>query len=169
MIFRPPVNCQTFSCQDQVNTQDQCLPSRLRPRIPLYAVRLHVCTFETVNHPLLDGLPLNLSSGASKTMEDPNSLEGFQALYADLVALSEKRLADPERLSAQLEAIVPAFKSLLDKRTRNEESRRSLATGMYTLKRQWSAANPVDSRATGCRRRKVSNQRRFPSSIATAR
>lgn len=63
-------------------------------------------------------------------MADLNSPESFKALYADLVDLSEAKLSDPERLQLQIEAHIPAFKSLLDKRTRNEESRKSLATGI---------------------------------------
>ncbi|TVY45708.1 Nucleoporin [Lachnellula occidentalis] len=62
-----------------------------------------------------------------------NSLESFQALYADLVDLSEGKLSDEERLQLQIEAHIPAFTSLLDKRTRNEESRKSLATGILNL------------------------------------
>jgi nuclear pore complex protein Nup205 len=63
-------------------------------------------------------------------MADLNSLESFKALHADLVALSEAKLSDPDRLQAQIEAHIPAFRSLLDKRPRNEDSRKSMATGI---------------------------------------
>ena len=62
-------------------------------------------------------------------MAAPNSLESFQALYADLVDLSDAKLSDLNRLLLQIESSIPAFTNVLDKRTRNEESRKSLATG----------------------------------------
>ncbi|KAE8442005.1 hypothetical protein EG329_003941 [Mollisiaceae sp. DMI_Dod_QoI] len=62
-------------------------------------------------------------------MADPNSLESLQALYADLLALSEARLTSLERLGIQLDAHVKDFQNLLDKKVRNEESRQTLATG----------------------------------------
>lgn len=62
-------------------------------------------------------------------MADLNSSESLQALYADLVALSEERLSSLDRLYAQIDAHVEAFKALLDKNARNEQSRKSLATG----------------------------------------
>lgn len=63
-------------------------------------------------------------------MTDQNSLESLQALYADLLALSEARLTSLERLGNQLDAHVKDFQTLLDKNVRNEQSRQSLATGM---------------------------------------
>ncbi|KAF8854844.1 hypothetical protein BDZ45DRAFT_627138 [Acephala macrosclerotiorum] len=62
-------------------------------------------------------------------MTDQNSLESLQALYADLLALSEARLTSLERLGNQLDAHVKSFQSLLDKKVRNEQSRQTLATG----------------------------------------
>jgi len=58
-----------------------------------------------------------------------NSLESFQALHADLLALSESRLSNLERLQAQLDGHIDAFRALLDKKDRNEQSRKSLTTG----------------------------------------
>lgn len=63
-------------------------------------------------------------------MAELNSLESLQALYADLLALSESRLSSIERLGAQLDAHIRDFKNLLDKKPRNEQSRQSLATGV---------------------------------------
>ncbi len=63
-------------------------------------------------------------------MAELNSLESLQALYADLLALSESRLSSIERLGAQLDAHIRDFKALLDKKPRNEQSRQSLATGV---------------------------------------
>jgi nuclear pore complex protein Nup205 len=62
-------------------------------------------------------------------MSDLNSLESLQALHTDLLALSASRLTDLERLGALIDAHIRDFKNLLDKKTRNEQSRQSLATG----------------------------------------
>jgi nuclear pore complex protein Nup205 len=62
-------------------------------------------------------------------MSELNSLEDLQALYTDLLALSESRLSDLARLGTALDAHVRDFRNLLDKRARSEESRKSLATG----------------------------------------
>lgn len=59
-------------------------------------------------------------------MATMTSLESLKALHTELIALSEGKL---DRLSSQIDAHVETFRSLLDKRVRNEESRRSLATG----------------------------------------
>jgi hypothetical protein len=63
-------------------------------------------------------------------MSEVGSLESLQALYTDLLALSESRLSNLDRLGAQLDAHIQDFKNLLDKKSRNDQSRRSLATGM---------------------------------------
>lgn len=65
-------------------------------------------------------------------MADLNSLESLQALYADLLALSESRLSSIERLGAQLDAHIKDFKNLLDKKPRSDQSRQSLATGIIS-------------------------------------
>ena len=62
-------------------------------------------------------------------MPDQHGLESLQALHADLLALSESRLSNVERLGIQLEAHIQDFRALLDKRARSEESRKSLETG----------------------------------------
>lgn len=62
-------------------------------------------------------------------MADLTSLESLQALYSDLLALSESRLSSLERLGAQLDAHVKDFQNLLDKNARNEQSRQSLSKG----------------------------------------
>lgn len=63
-------------------------------------------------------------------MAELNSLESLEVLYSDLLALSEKRLSSIERLAAEIDAHRRDFKNLLDKKPRNEQSRKSLATGM---------------------------------------
>jgi nuclear pore complex protein Nup205 len=62
-------------------------------------------------------------------MAELNSLESLEALYSDLLALSEKRLSSIGRLAAELDAHRRDFKNLLDKKPRNEQSRKSLGTG----------------------------------------
>lgn len=66
-------------------------------------------------------------------MAELNSLESLQALYADLLALSEARLTSLERLEIQLDAHVRDFQSLLDRKARNDQSRQTLSTGMACL------------------------------------
>lgn len=62
-------------------------------------------------------------------MAELHSLESLEALYADLVALSENKLSSLERLGVELDAHLGDFKNLLDKKPRNEQSRKSLASG----------------------------------------
>ncbi|PBP25297.1 nuclear pore complex subunit [Diplocarpon rosae] len=66
-------------------------------------------------------------------MAELSSLESLQALYTDLLALSESRLSSIERLGAQLDAHIKDFKNLLDKKPRSEQSRQSLATGKLEI------------------------------------
>jgi hypothetical protein len=68
-------------------------------------------------------------------------LEELQSLHRDLIALSESRLLNVERLWAQLEARIDEFRHLLEKAPRNEKSRQSLKTGitesnLHLLKRE---------------------------------
>ena len=67
-------------------------------------------------------------------MADPDSaipatLESLQALHADLLALSESRLLNIERLGNQLDAHIKDFRALLDKKPRSDQSRQTLGTG----------------------------------------
>ena len=63
-------------------------------------------------------------------MSELHSLESLQALHSDLLALSESRLSNVERLGIQLEAHIQDFRALLDKKARSEQSRKSLETGI---------------------------------------
>jgi len=60
-----------------------------------------------------------------------NNLDEIQALHSDLLALSDSRLSNLERLAIELEAHIAAFRNLLDQKNRNEESRKSIETGVY--------------------------------------
>jgi nuclear pore complex protein Nup205 len=62
--------------------------------------------------------------------EQLNSLDSLQALHSDLLALSDSRLSNLDRLAAELEAHVEAFRSLLDHKPRNDQSRKSIQTGI---------------------------------------
>jgi nuclear pore complex protein Nup205 len=66
----------------------------------------------------------------------PASLEDIQALHADLLALSESRLLNIERLGNQLDATLKDFRALLDKNPRNDKSRETLGKGPYTWERR---------------------------------
>ena len=61
------------------------------------------------------------------------SLERLQGLYQDLVAFSETRLANIERLWLELEASIEDFRQLLDKPLKSNASRESLMTGIKTV------------------------------------
>jgi nuclear pore complex protein Nup205 len=64
-------------------------------------------------------------------MSELGDLERLETLHRDLLALAELRLLNVERLWIQLEARIADFRRLLDKASRNEQSRKALATGMY--------------------------------------
>ncbi|KAG9234772.1 nucleoporin Nup186/Nup192/Nup205 [Amylocarpus encephaloides] len=68
---------------------------------------------------------------ATQGMAEMKSLESFQALYTDLETLSEGNLSDQllERVGPQLDGLLEDFQRLLDKKPRNEESRKGLETG----------------------------------------
>ncbi|KAB8295891.1 hypothetical protein EYC80_008712 [Monilinia laxa] len=61
--------------------------------------------------------------------EQSSSLNEIQALHSDLLALSNSRLPNLERLAIELEAHIAAFRNLLDQKNRNEQSRKSIETG----------------------------------------
>lgn len=63
-------------------------------------------------------------------MSELGDLERLETLHRDLLALAELRLLNVERLWIQLEARIADFRRLLDKTSRNEQSRKALATGM---------------------------------------
>ena len=65
-------------------------------------------------------------------MTDFDSLESLQGLHQDLIALDQVRLRNIDKLWADLDARVVEFRKLLDKSPKNEKSRRTLQTGMYT-------------------------------------
>lgn len=58
-----------------------------------------------------------------------SSLESLQLLHSDLLALSESRLYNVNRLWSQLESKIAEFKKLLDKAPRKEQSRTALTSG----------------------------------------
>ncbi|KAG4031072.1 hypothetical protein MFRU_010g01970 [Monilinia fructicola] len=61
--------------------------------------------------------------------EQSSSLNEIQNLHSDLLALSNSRLHNLERLAIELEAHIAAFRNLLDQKNRNEQSRKSIETG----------------------------------------
>ena len=62
-------------------------------------------------------------------MNGQDSLESLRGLHQDLIALSESRLPNVERLWADLEAHIEEFKKLLDKTTKSDASRSSVLSG----------------------------------------
>lgn len=61
------------------------------------------------------------------------SLERLEGLYQDLLAFSETRLANIERLWAELEASIDDFRNLLTKPPKNSASRELLLTGTQII------------------------------------
>ena len=59
-----------------------------------------------------------------------DSLEGLRGIHQDLIALSEDRLPNVERLWVQLEARIEDFRKLLDKVSKNDASRQTISSGM---------------------------------------
>ena len=59
------------------------------------------------------------------------SLERLRDLYEDLLAFSETRLANVERLWLELESSVQEFRTLLEKPAKSNASRQSLASGTF--------------------------------------
>lgn len=64
-------------------------------------------------------------------MTDPDSLDGLRGLHQDLLALSEARLTNVERLWIELESRVEEFRKLLDKPGKNEMSRQTVLAGKH--------------------------------------
>lgn len=62
-------------------------------------------------------------------MTDPHSLEGLRGLHQDLLALSEARFTNVERLWIELESRIEEFRELLDKPPKNEKSRQTVLAG----------------------------------------
>lgn len=58
-----------------------------------------------------------------------DSLQGLRGIHQDLIALSEDRLPNVERLWVELEARIEDFRLLLDKVTKNDASRQTLSSG----------------------------------------
>lgn len=62
-------------------------------------------------------------------MDEDDTLTKLQGLQADLVAFSESRLPNLERLWGELEGSIADFKKLLDKQQKNDKSRQALKAG----------------------------------------
>ena len=66
----------------------------------------------------------------SQALEDGiDRVAAIQGLHDDLLALSESRLPTIERLCAELDTHIEAFRELLDHKPNSEESRKKLSTG----------------------------------------
>ena len=59
------------------------------------------------------------------------SLARLNELYKDLVDFSQSRLVNIERLWLELEDSLQDFRSLLDKKSKSDESRRQLESGQF--------------------------------------
>ena len=79
--------------------------------------------------------------------EGADSLRG---LHQDLIALSENRLANVDRLWGELEAHIDQFKQLLDKKSRTEASRQAVYSGLFdNIFTDLISSNPLTSASLG--------------------
>lgn len=62
-------------------------------------------------------------------MDQIDSLTRLQGLQADLVAFSESRLLNVDRLWTELEDSIADFRKLLDRQNKNDSSRQALKGG----------------------------------------
>lgn len=62
-------------------------------------------------------------------MDQIDSLTRLQGLQADLVAFSESRLLNVDRLWTELEDSIADFRKLLDRQNKNDRSRQALKAG----------------------------------------
>ena len=64
-------------------------------------------------------------------MDQIDSLTRLQGLQADLVAFSESRLLNVDRLWTELEDSIANFRKLLDRQNKNDRSRQALKAGAF--------------------------------------
>ena len=62
-------------------------------------------------------------------MDQNDSLTRLQGLQADLVAFSESRLLNVDRLWTELEDSIADFRKLLDRQSKSDKSRQALKAG----------------------------------------
>ena len=62
-------------------------------------------------------------------MAEEDSLLALQGLHSDLIAFSENRLQEVDRLISELDSRIDEFRELLDKKAKNDASRRELQKG----------------------------------------
>jgi hypothetical protein len=62
-------------------------------------------------------------------MEDKYNISGLQSLHRELLALSESRLTNLERLWVELEDRLEELKKLLDKPSKNVQHRQMVSSG----------------------------------------
>jgi nuclear pore complex protein Nup205 len=68
-------------------------------------------------------------------MDQDDSLTRLQGLQADLVAFSESRLLNVDRLWTELEDTIADFRRLLDRQNKNDRSRQALKAGTFVKTR----------------------------------
>ena len=66
-------------------------------------------------------------------MDGVDSLGGLRGLYQDLSGITESSIVNIERLCVELETHLNDFRTLLEKPSKNDNSRKSVLTGEATL------------------------------------
>lgn len=79
--------------------------------------------------PVVQFLPRN----PSWDMDGTGSLGGLRGLYQDLSGITESSIVNIDRLCIELETHLHDFRTLLEKSSKNDNSRKSVLTGEATL------------------------------------
>lgn len=72
---------------------------------------------------------LRYRCASGKRMAEEDGLLALQGLHSDLIAFSENRLQDIERLVNELDSRIEEFRELLDKKGKADASRKKLQEG----------------------------------------
>lgn len=74
-----------------------------------------------------------LASNPSWDMDGVDSMGGLRGLYQDLSGITESSIVNIDRLCVELETHLNDFRTLLEKPSKNDNSRKSVLTGEATL------------------------------------
>lgn len=96
-------------------------------------------------------------------MDQNDSLTRLQGLQADLVAFSESRLLNVDRLWTELEDSIADFRKLLDRQNKSDKSRQALKAGtlFQDSEEEEDCALTQLTRHNNRRRCSIQNQRRL--------
>lgn len=106
---------------------------RLLLRLELFARVKQSTTAQTTSQTgflfFLPGLQFLLSRLLGWNMDGIDSLGGLRGLYQDLSVITDSSIVNIERLCLELESHLHDFRILLDKPSKNDNSRKSVLAG----------------------------------------